>query len=461
VIERARVLQSTEFIAPMGSRTTELANAGRLVAQHGSDLRYCHLWRCWLAWDGRRWKRDHVEVERRAKKVVRGIYSEAADALDPGERKELSRWAVQSETRAQMTNMIALAQSEEGISVDSEELDTDPWLLNVANGTLDLRTGELREHRREDLITKVVDVAYSPDAVCPAWWAVLERILPSERLRLFLQRAVGYSLTGDTREQVMFLLHGLGANGKTLILETTQRVTGDYSRRTDFSTFLAHDQERVRNDLAGLAGSRFVSAVEVEAGRRLSEVVVKELTGNDRISCRFLYGEYFEYQPQFKVWLAANHKPEVRGTDHAIWRRLKLIPFTVTIPDSEQDRHLPEKLQAELPGILAWAVQGCLDWQAHGLDEPPEVLAATHAYREEMDLLGGFLADRCTVAAGARESAAGLFIAYKLWAEQAGEQPVTKRTFGRLLRERGFSDDKGTAGMRLWVGLALSGSSGG
>lgn len=451
-----RVVQPAEFVAPTGSRTTELANARRLVAAHGEDLRYVHRWASWMVWDGRRFRRDTSgEVERRAKDTVRAIYAEASGASDPGERKDLSRWAVQSEARTQIANMVALARSEPGIPAEPDQLDADPWLLNCRNGTLDLRTGELREHRREDLITKLVDVDYDLAAACPTWLALLERILPSERLRLFLQRALGYSLTGDTREQVLFMCIGAGANGKTTTLEGCSRVLGDYGRRTDFGTFLAQDQERVRNDLAALAGARFVSAVEVDQGRRLSEVVVKELTGGDTVSARFLYGEFFEFTPQFKLWLAANHKPEVRGNDHAIWRRIRLIPFTVTIPEGEQDRGLPEKLRAELPGMLAWAVQGCLDWQSIGLCEPEEVLDATLAYRDEMDLLGGFIADRCVVSVGNREAAAALYDAYVAWAQDSGEQPVTKRTFGRLLRDRGFADARAHGGTRLWVGIRL------
>ncbi len=461
--QAVRVIQPSEFAAPLGSTTTELANARRLVTQHGDDLRYCPQLG-WMVFDGRRFKPDvgAVEVERRAKATVLTIYAEAGAAADAGERKNLSRWAQQSESRTSLANMVALARTEPGVTVEPGQLDVDPWLLNVANGTIDLRTGVLRPHRREDLITKLIDIVYGDpdDIACPTWLALLERILPSEELRRFLQRAIGYSLTGDTSEQVLFMCIGVGANGKTTTLDGCSRLLGDYGRRTDFTTFLASDQEHVRNDIAALAGSRFVYAMEVEQGRRLSEVVVKELTGGDTISARFLHREFFEFTPQFKLWLAANHKPEVRGTDHAIWRRIRLIPFTVTIPEKEQDRQLPEKLRAELPGILSWAIRGCLDWQKLGLSPPDEVRQATQAYREEQDLLGGFITDRCDVAAGNKESAASLFDEYVVWAQDSGEQPVTKRTFGRLLRDRGFADGKGTGGTRMWLGLCLSGGSG-
>jgi putative DNA primase/helicase len=427
-----------------------------LVAQHGADLHYVHAWKRWLVWDGRRWARDETaEVERRAKATVRTIYEEAAQAEDSGTRKALSKWAAASETRTGLTNMLALAASEPGIPVIPAQLDCSPWLFNVSNGTIDLKTGEIQPHRRENLITKLAPVEYNPDAQAPTWIAFQERILPSEDLRLFLQRAVGYSLTGDTSEQILMLCHGVGANGKTTLLETTSRTLGDYALRADFGSFLARDREGgPRNDLARFAGARFVSAVEVESGRRFSEVVVKELTGQDTISARFLYSEYFDYVPQFKVWLAANFKPVIKGTDHAIWRRIRLVPFAVTIPAEERDRQLPDKLRAELSGILAWAVRGCLDWQLHGLPAPPEVIGATDAYREEMDPLAGFIEERCVTTDTARATAKDLYAAYITWASNEGEHAMSQRTFGMRLGERGF-DSARTGQTRWWLGIGV------
>jgi putative DNA primase/helicase len=453
--QTVQVIQPAEFAAPLDSLDTELANARRLVAQHGADLHYVHAWKRWLVWDGRRWARDETaEVERRAKQTVRTIYEEAAQAEDSGTRKALSKWAAASETRTAITNMVALAASEPGIPVTPSQLDRDPWLLNVANGTINLKTGDLRPHNREDLITRLAPVEYDPTADAPTWLAFQERVLPSEDLRIFVQRAVGYSLTGDTGEQVVFLCHGVGANGKTTHLETTSRTLGDYAMRTDFGSFLARDRDTgPRNDLARLAGARFVSAVEVESGRRFSEVTIKELTGGDTVTARFLYGEHFEFVPRFKVWLAANHKPVIRGTDIAIWRRVRLVPFAVTIPNNEQDRQLPDKLRAELPGILAWAVRGCLDWQRHGLAAPPEVVGATEAYREEMDPLAGFIDERCVVADTVKAKAGDLYASYSEWCN--GDRPMSKRAFGQALDERGFDSAKLTAGARYWLGIGL------
>jgi len=440
-------------------RRTDLGNAERLVARHGRVLRYCQASKKWLVFDGRRWRMDAVaDVYRLAKDTVRHIYAEASGVASEEERKQITKWAVRSEAEPRIKAMLGLAEKEVGIPVTPEELDADPWLLNVANGTLDLRTGALREHRPEDLITRLAPVTYDPDATCPTWQRFLQRIMGGKQTLIdFLQRAVGYSLTGSVREQVLFLMYGTGANGKSTFLDALQALLADSALQADFSTFLMTEREGVRNDLARLRGARLVSAVEAEAGRRLSEVVLKQLTGGDRITARFLYGEFFEFTPSFKLWLAANHKPMIRGQDPGIWRRIRLIPFTETIPKEEQDRELPEKLRAELPGILAWAVQGCLAWQRDGLGEPEEVREATAEYRTEMDILGDFIAAHAEVDASATVEASILYRQYAAWAEGNGDKPMTKTMFGCRLSERGFRPCKvGKASARGWGGLRLT-----
>jgi putative DNA primase/helicase len=444
--------------APETFATTDLGNAERLVAQHGADVRYCAPWASWLLWGGSHWERDtSLGIHRRAKQTVRHIYHEAAEADTKEARRELAAWARRSEAEARINAMLALARPHVG--VQPQDLNRDPWLLNVLNGTLDLRTARLVPHDRHDLITKRVPVRYDSTAACPTFAAFLQTIL-AERPELisFLQRAIGYSLTGDTREQVLFILHGLGSNGKSTLLDVCHGLLGDYAKNTPFETFLHRDRDVIRNDLAALFGGRLVSASEIEPGQRLSEGLVKSLTGSDPITARFLFQESFTFAPTFKLWLSCNHKPTIRGTDHAIWRRIRLVPFTVQIPDAQQDKQLGEKLRAELPGILNWALAGCLAWQEHGLGLPEAVKDATQAYRDEMDVLGDFLAEQCVEDPQAYVPAAALYAAYLAWCEPAGEKPISQQAFGRLLRERGCTDGRvGKPQKRVWYGLRLVG----
>ena len=442
-----------------GFNLTDLGNAQRLVAQHGQDLRYCYTWGKWLVWDGVRWAKDESgEVDRRAKETVRSIYVEAGAIEEKGLREATADHAKRSESDSKRQSMINSARSEPGIPILPEHLDRDPWLLNVLNGTLDLRTGKLQEHRRGDLISKLAPVEYDPEAECPTWWKFLEHIMGRNfDLIFFLQKAVGYALTGVTLEQVLFFLYGLGANGKSTFIEVIQALLGDYATQTTSETFMMKRHgSPISNDVADLRGARFVAAVEIESGRRMAEVLIKQMTGGDKLKARFLYSEHFEFKPEFKIFLAANHKPIIRGTDHAIWRRIRLTPFTVQIPETEQDKELPEKLKAELPGILNWAIEGCINWQDHGLAPPQAVQEATQTYKDEMDILGNFVGECCIIASGASATAKELYSAYNQWAEDNGEKrPLPQRAFGMSLTERGFQRDRGTGGVFIWRGIGL------
>ncbi len=436
---------------------TDTGNAERLVRLHGADLRHVHTWGRWLAWDGRRFAPDTSgEVQRRAKATVRAAYAEAAQIGDAEKRKALVSWARKSESRVRIDAMIGLARSEPGVPVAHGDLDADPLALVVENGTLDLTTGRLREHRRADLATKMAPVAFDETAKAPLWCAFLERILPDAEVRAFVQRAAGYSLTGETGEQVLFLAWGSGANGKSTFVEALLAMLGDYGIKTQAETLLAKRENAIPNDVAALRGARFVAAVESEEGRRLAEVRVKELTGGDTVSARFMRAEWFTFQPVCKLWLATNHRPTVRGTDEAIWRRLRLIPFNVTVPAAERDRTLLARLRGDLPGILAWAVEGCLEWQRDGLKPPDAVMAATSSYRAEQDVIGAFLADRCVIAPGVFVTSADLYRSYRAWAEGAGEDMLTKRALGLVLRDRGFDAERaGKDRNRGWRGIGL------
>jgi putative DNA primase/helicase len=437
---------------------TDLGNARRLVARHGRNIRYCWKWAKWLEWDGKRWKEDDSgAVFRMAKETVASIYQEASEAPNEARRKELAKHAMRSESERLIAAMISLARSEAGIPVHPDELDADPYLLNVQNGTIDLRTGELREHRREALITKIAPVPYDRNATARTWAAFLNRVLPSEELRKFVQRASGYSATGDTSEQCMLIHHGPGANGKSTFQETVATALGDYALRTPTETLLAKRSGSVPNDVARLKGARFVTASETEEGRRLAESLIKDLTGQDTISARFMRAEWFDFKPTHKLQLSTNHKPEIRGTDNAIWRRIRLVPWGVTVPPSEQDKKLPEKLRGELPGVLAWIVRGCLEWQRVGLDPPDVVKVATEGYRAEMDVLGDFLEDRCIVEEHATVPFNDLWKAYRSWCLDTDERGETKKRFGLSLTERGFAAHKGSRGIRIRRGLRLRG----
>lgn len=435
---------------------TDVGNAERLVDVHGRDLRWVQRWKTWLVWDGRRWRRDEtLELERRAKGVVREMFTEAAK-LPSDERKPYVQHAVQSEGMSRLDAMTRLARSVTGVPILHDALDQTPMLLTVRNGTVDLRTGDLRPHDRGHLGTKLADIAYDPAAQCPTWLATLNVIFSGDAALLgYFQRAVGYSLTGDTREQVLHLCYGSGANGKSTVLDVMADLAGEYGCAADFSTFLEQgNSSGPRNDVARLAGARLVRSSEVGEGKKLNEGLIKSLTGGDVVSARFLYSEDFEFKPQFKLWLAANHKPVIRGNDHAIWRRVRLIPFEVTIPPEQRDGQLPDKLRAELPGILAWAVAGCLEWLAEGLRPPDRVMAATEEYRTESDSLGAFLAEECEAGQYHEVRAGDLYAAYKRWAKENGEWEMSNQAFGRRITERGFGIRKDMNG-KLRTGLRL------
>ena len=438
-------------------KLTDLGNAERLVYHFGDRIRYCHAWKKWLIWDDTRWVIDQTgQIQQLAKKVVRRIYREVQDfALHADKRQSIAKHALASESDKRLAAMIALAQSE--VSITPDMLNCYPWLLNCLNGTVDLRTGALLPHRMEDFITRLAPVCFEPDARCPRWLEFLNRIMDgNQHLIDFLQRAVGYALTGETSEQVLFIFWGGGANGKSTLLQAMSHVLGDYAMSTPTETLLVKRRGAIPNDVARLKGARFVVACEADAENRLAESLIKQMTGGDTISARFLHQEWFDFEPTHKVFFGTNHKPVIKGTDYAIWRRIRLVPFEITIPEGERDKNLPEKLKAEAVGILAWAIQGCLAWQRQGLGAPEEVKEATDNYREEMDVLGEFLKDRCRLSHDARVSSKDLYEAYTTWCEVNGQEPVAQRAFVSALTEKGFKRSRvGHVGVRGWSGVGL------
>jgi putative DNA primase/helicase len=438
-------------------KRTDTGNGERLVYHYGKNIRYSHEWDKWLVWSGSRWEMDKIgSIKQFAKETARKIYEEAARENDSAKRKKISKWAISSESEAKKKAMISSAQSEAEIPILLEDLDKDPWLFNVRNGTIDLRDGKLLPHSRKDLITKMAPIDYDPDAQAPQWIAFIDRISGGNpNIADYLQKTVGYSLTGDISEQILFFLYGTGSNGKSTFLEIIQFMMGDYAQQSDFSTFTVKQNDTVRNDLARMKGSRFVSAVEVEAGKKLAEVLVKQMTGGDKILTRFLFKEHFEYKPTYKIWLAANHQPVVRGTDEAIWRRIKLVPFNIVIPESERDKKLPQKLHAELQGIFNWSIEGSRKWQKDGLQTPPEIKRATEDYRNEMDMLGSFISENCILNPLAKVKVSKLYDEYSNWAAKREDFVLEKRYFNRLLKERGIKQKRSTGGQFHWYGIGL------
>lgn len=438
---------------------TDYGNAERLVSAHGADLRYARGLG-WLAWDGRRWRRDvDGDVERRAKATVRAMYREAGELEVEGERKATAAWARKSEAAPRIAAAIALARTEHAVVVDPAALDAAPFLLNVKNGALDLQSGELREHHREDLLTKLAPVAWVPGARDRAWERFLEHTTGGDGdLATFLQRAAGYTLTGDTGEEVLFFAHGPTATGKSTLLEALGATLGEYAVTADFDTFLARRGDPgVRTDIARLAGARLVASLEVEDGKHLAEGLLKQLTGGDTVTARFLYSNAFEFAPAFKLWLAANGRPRVSADDAAIWRRIVQVPFVETVPPADRDPGLKRHLKDD-PGarsaILAWALEGAIAWQQDGLGVPERVRDYTADYRRENDPLAEWLETCCAFGEHLTVRAADLRVSYDAWAEANGERAISARAWGEALRARGCERQR-VQRERVWAGVGL------
>jgi putative DNA primase/helicase len=356
--------------------------------------------------------------------------------------------------------MLHLAEVETGIPALPKDMDADPWSFNCRNGTIDLQAGRLRPHRRSDLITKLCDLDYDPDAPCPLWEATLAKFFaresPERQAALidYWQRLCGYAMTGVVRDQVMPVAFGTGSNGKSTILGTLMDVFGpDYAMKCPPDLLMAKRNDSHPTERTDLFGKRLVVAIETESGRRLNETMVKELTGNDSIRARRMREDNWEFKPTHTLIMATNHKPVIRGTDKGIWRRLKLVPFTVSVEDAAAIMDMPERLRAEWPGVLAWCVRGCLEWQRRGLDAPAEVLDATKGYKAEQDVLGLFLDECTTRGPNLKAKASQLYARYKGWAETGNEYALSQRLFGEALHERGIESKRSNGFWHIGIGL--------
>ncbi len=424
---------------------TEDALALAFTRRYHRDWRYVAAWGRWLVWDGQRWRNEDTLA---ATDLIRSVCRQTALRAD--DRKVAAKLA----SSGTVGGVERLARADRRHAATTDEWDADPWLLNTPGGVVDLKTGRTRANDRADRMTKITTAR--PGGECPQWTAFLSNVTGGDAdLQAYLQRMVGYCLTGVTSAHALFFLYGTGANGKSVFANVISTILGDYATTASMDTFVETRGDRHPTDLAGLRGARFVTAIETEQGRRLNESKVKAITGGDKISARFMRQDFFEFFPQFKPVIVGNHKPAIRNIDEAMKRRMHMIPFTVTIPPERRDGRLTEKLLAERDGILAWAVLGCLAWQREGLNPPLCVQDATEEYFESEDALGRWLDERCVRTANAKSLTSELFTDWKQWAEASGEFIGSQRRFSDLLITRGLEKWRNSMGVRGFQGIGL------
>jgi putative DNA primase/helicase len=428
------------------------ALARRFTERHGDDLRFVPPWDKWLIWSGRHWAEDRISVVRFH---ARGIGAEAsAEALEvfQGDGKG-EKIAAKVASNGVINAIVKLAEVDPRHARAIDEWDRDPWILNTLGGIVDLRTGQLSPHDRNAHCTKITAVA--PGKECPTWLRFLDDVTHGDRdLQAYLQRVAGYSLTGCTHEHALFFVYGPGGNGKGVFINTISKILGDYGVVASMETFTASQNDRHPTDLAMLLGARLVVAQETDEGRHWAEARIKAMTGGDPITARFMRQDFFTYQPVFKLVVVGNHKPGLRNPDDAMRRRLHMIPFTVKPP--RPDKELPDRLKSEWPGILAWMIEGCLEWQRMGLAPPAAVLDATKEYFDGEDAIGRWLDERCEVAPEALAITAHLFTDFRKWAEASGEYVGTAKRLAQDLIKRGFERWREPASRRMgFRGLRL------
>jgi putative DNA primase/helicase len=442
---------------------SDLANARRFVTQHSDVARYIpdHGWRIY---NGKQWRADDIYAEVIAKETAVSIRSEL-NGLDSDVFQAMTKWAQQSVSARKLKDMLTLAKSEPTLRASLTDFDRDPLILNCANGVIDLRTGQLREHSRDDYCTRMVPIDYDPDADSSEWESFINTIMLNDRDMVnYLQDALGYSITGSAACNAFFFCYGEGHNGKTTIIESVRRVLGDYAENLHKSTLMHKPADDSKlPGVAKLPGTRFVSASEVSEGDKLDEAIIKTLTGSDAITARMLHKNEITFTPTHHIWGMGNHQPKISGNDEGIWRRVHLIPFThhFAMPDVRiRDAFYNDP--AVKRGILAWLVRGAAHWYQNGmtLTRPPKVAQATQDYREEMDVLGTFINEMCFVDKATPEvfvKASELYSAYRTWATNGGYYPYTMSSFGIQLRRRGFEKRRsGANGHARILGITLA-----
>lgn len=439
----------------------DTGNAQRFVDLFGEQVRYCYTDKKWFYYDGRKWCVDNTgAVKRLADKAVACMAAETKvyEQTDAEEGTEMSK-AFEKHMKISRSNKSKNAMLNEvmhHVPILPAQMDRYKAVLNTPGGVINLKTGELMPHNVTDYLTKMTAVEYSENADCPHWLAFLDDIFGGDKdLIRYVQKAVGYSLTGATSEQCAFFLFGTGRNGKSTFLDIIRDIFGDYAANIQPETIMVRKAQSsaINSDIARLKGARLVTSVEPNEGVRINEGLLKQLTGDDTVTARKLYGDEFEFKPEFKLWMATNHKPIIRGTDTGIWRRIHMIPFTVVIPEEKVDKKLKYKLAAEMTGIFRWAVEGCLLWQQEGLKMPHAVLDEVREYRREMDVISAFIEDRCTVGKGLSVQSSQLYAAYLDWANQGNEYTMSNTKFSIEMSKR-FEKVK-TKKFNYFAGLKL------
>ena len=430
-------------------------NAQRLAKTHYRTLR-CAKGVGWIAYFDGMWQRSADHALNAARETARSIMDDA-DKEDT--RCPIGKWAEESLSAGKIESMLRLAKSDPSLALEQSRLNPDPFLLGCYNGIVDLRTGRFSPHEPGHLITNQASVRWDGEAVCPTWIRFLADVTDGNKdLIRSLQQFVGYSLTGSTREQCLFILYGTGANGKSTFTDAIHALMGSYATWTPAESFmLKRFGGSTSNDIAALHDKRLVIASEPELGATFCESKVKAMTGENTICARYLYGEFFEFRPKFKIWISTNHKPRIKGTEEAIWRRIRLVPFQVFIPAEKRDKELDKKLEAELPGILNWAVQGCIDWlEAGELATAEAIVTATDAYRQEEDFLTDFINDCIEVDPTNCISKKDLYLVYKKWSESTGARVVSMRRLASMLEEKGFREVRKHGTVRAWTSIRLT-----
>lgn len=422
---------------------TDTGNAHRLCDKFGHIIRYSYNRKKWYYWDGKTWRLDDSgEIKKLADMVCDDIKQEAFMEQDEDAQVKMLKWANRTASSHNKENMIKECQHLDGIPVGANSFDSYPDFFNCQNGIVNLRNGELIPHESSFMMSKIAMCDYDVSGKKPEMWLhFLDDVTAGNKeLQEYIQRCVGYSLGGSTREQCAYFLYGMGNNGKSTFLDTIADMLGDYAANTQPETIMMKrfGNDSANSDVARLKGARYVTCEEPTEGVRLNEGLLKQLTGGSKITCRFLYGDEFEYTPEFKIWVATNHKPVIRGTDVGIWRRIKLIPFEVNIPPEKVDKHLKYKLRKEMPQILRWAVEGCIKWQRNGISEPACVQEAVKEYKNEMDLLTGFIEDAIVIdyTCNDRIMAKDLFTMYIKWAKQNNEYEMTSKKFFKEIAQK-------------------------